>query len=285
MDKTALNTKASGRPASTSTAGPNRQELVTAMVVARRRISPTFARITLAGEGLKLFENKGYDQWFRMFFHRDGAERLPLPTGASDESWYRNYMAAGEHERIWMRYVTVSDYRSTSSGPQLDVDVVVHGEPGGPDSGPLSTWAQTVEPGERVGILDQGLLFKPEQAEDGVLIVGDETALPGIVRILKCLPSYTVGKALLEVPSRSDIPVVVAPAGVQVRWFVRQDTAARPAQKVLEAARQALLDADLPYVYAAGEANMAKTLNKLLVEEHDWPRERFTTVGYWHYSH
>lgn len=263
---------------------PKPQELVTARVSARRRLSPTFARVTLADEGLDRFEDKGYDQWFRMFFARDGQGRMSLPEQHHDLGWYRQYLAAPDEQRTWMRYVTVSDFRVGAHGPELDVDVVVHGQPGAADCGPLSAWAQSVTPGERVGLLDQGPLFKPDQARAGVVLIGDETAVPGILRILRCLPADAWGEAYLEVPSRADEQAVLAPTGVRVRWLVREDPQSRPAHAALTAATPELLARRHGYVYAAGESTMTKALSELLADQLEWPRERFTSVGYWHDS-
>lgn len=129
---------------------------------------------------------------------------------------------------------------------------IPQGRPGEPGCGPLSAWAQTARPGDSVGVLDQGLLFLPEQATGRVILAGDETAVPAVAGALRDMPATAVGEALLEVPHAADAGASRAGAG-----------------------------GELPYVYAAGEAAMAVTLSQTLKRRLGWPTKRFTAVTYW----
>lgn len=260
-------------------------EVITARLRRRQRISPSFARLTLASEGVPRFVHRGYDQWFRLFMPQPGQEGLGLPDGTHDPLWYARYMAAPEGQRPRMRYVTVRDHRPDGDeGPEIDVDVVVHGAPGEAATGPLSTWAQTAEPGERVGVLDQGLIFRPDLAADGVLLIGDETALPAIAGILGSLPPGARGRAFIEVPHPDDVQALTVPDGVELNWLSRQGTAAAPGRSALAAALGDLPAGERPYVYGAGEAGMAAALNHALRQELDWPKDRLSSVTYWRLS-
>lgn len=259
-------------------------EVLTATLRRRQRLSPSFARLTLAGGGLERFEQRGFDQWFRLFMPRGGQEHLRLPSGNHDHLWYQQYLATPDAQRPCMRYVTVRDHRPDGEGgPEIDVDVVVHGEPGQPATGPLSTWAQTAEPGQRLGLLDQGLIFRPELAAAGVLLIGDETAMPAVAGILRSLPPEAKGQAFIEVPHQDDVQALKAPAGVEVRWLPRQDAEALPGRLALATVLGSLPAGEHPYVYAAGEAGMATALNHALRQELDWPKDRISAVTYWRY--
>lgn len=129
---------------------------------------------------------------------------------------------------------------------------IPQGRPGEPGCGPLSAWAQTARPGDSVGVLDQGLLFLPEQATGRVILAGDETAVPAVAGALRDMPATAVGEALLEVPHAAGAGASRAGAG-----------------------------GELPYVYAAGEAAMAVTLSQTLKRRLGWPTKRFTAVTYW----
>ncbi|MFE3799810.1 siderophore-interacting protein, partial [Nocardia tengchongensis] len=62
---------------------PEHREILTAEVLASKRISPHFVRVTLGGPGLAGFTAMGFDQWFRLFMPgRDG--ELRLPTSATN---------------------------------------------------------------------------------------------------------------------------------------------------------------------------------------------------------
>lgn len=254
-----------------------------ATVLDRRRLSPNFSRVTLGGAGLADFSVKGYDQWFRLFIPKPGSGPLELPGRHDEEDWYATYRVTAEDERPTMRYVTVRDHRSVRDGGlELDVDVVVHGEPGRQGSGPLSTWAQTAEAGDAVGLVDQGLIFRPEKATGYTVLLGDETALPAIARILSYLPREARGIAFVELPDPADRQALAAPAGFAVEWLGR--TAERPGMTALAAARKALKSSAGAYVYGAGETRMTTELSKLLKGEMAWPKDSFTTVGYWHHA-
>lgn len=265
---------------------PKQSLVITATVLRRMRLSPSFARITLGGDGLKNLERRGFDQWFRIFMPRAGVDQLGFPD-AGEPDWYTRYLHTPDPLRPHMRYVTISAHRcghpADIAGPEIDVDVVVHGEPGEPGAGPLSTWAQTAEPGDVVGILDQGLIYRPHHGAGEVLLLGDETAVPAIAGILRSLPPQARGSAFLEVPRSGDVQVMPGPEGVSVRWLPRSRTKAQPGDLVVRAAREILGDLDPhPYVYAAGESRLTNALGMTLRDELSWPKHLFTTVGYWH---
>lgn len=259
-------------------------ELLVTTVRSRKRISPSFARLTLGGGDLSALPRHGYDHWFRLFMPRAGHEGTDLPAAGPDPLWYSRYLATPDEERPRMRYVTVREHRLAGpEGPEIDVDVVVHGEPGQADCGPLSTWAQTAEPGKRVGLIDQGPLFKPDLAANGVWLVGDETALPAFAGILASLPAATRGRVTVEVPDEGDVQELTKPAGIDVEWLPRRNVTEVPGDLALAAVRMGSNGAR-PYVYAAGESVMTASLGRLLLQGLAWPKELVHTVGYWHYS-
>ncbi len=267
---------------------PRPAHVISASVKRRMLISPSFARVTITGEGLGAIDRLGYDQWLRIFMPRAAGDELRLPD-SRDPDWYSRYLHTPEALRPHMRYVTVSAFRrghpADLGAPEIDLDVVVHSAPDLRGKGPLSTWAQTAEPGEAVGVLDQGLIFRPNHGADEVLLVGDETAVPAIAGILRSLPHDTRGHALIEVPGSRDVQAMPAPEGVKVSWMTRSRVKALPGDLVVLAARDVLGDAvGYPYVYAAGESRLTSALGMTLREELVWPKQLFTLVGYWHDS-
>ena len=87
-----------------------------------------------------------------------------------------------------MRNYTVRAFRAIGdgrAGAEIDVDFVLHGSaatapPARPRAGP-----SRAEPGESVVIIDEGLAFNPERGIDRVVLVADETGLPGRRRRLR----------------------------------------------------------------------------------------------------
>ena len=296
------------------------KRVLAARVVRRERLSPSFARVTIAGPALANLEAHGFDQWFRMFIPKADVElKQPLPETIADERWYTQFLGTPEDERPWMRYVTIRDHRYPQTTEcEIDVDVVVHGAPGSRCAGPLSTWGQTAALGSPVALLDQGALFKPalagvkpqeptgeaagnllrtvegsalpsgesgesgERHPSGLVIIGDETAVPGIAGTLRSLPADAKGHAFLEVPEPADCRTLSAPDGVAVSWYTRHGVSAAPGSLALAAAKPLLDERGGEYVYAAGESKMIAELNALLRVELQWPKELITAVGYWH---
>jgi NADPH-dependent ferric siderophore reductase len=61
------------------------------------------------------------------------------------------------------------------------------------------------------------------RAADWHLLVGDETALPAIARILESLPATASGYAIVEVPDEADRLSLSKPEGILLRWLHRKD--------------------------------------------------------------
>lgn len=274
------------------------------------RLSPSFVRITFAGEELRDFGDDRDDQRVKVI--------LPAPDGslevgdADGLSWYQELMGRDEASRNPVRTYT-SRYVRADSG-EVDIDFVLHG-----DEGPASRWAGQVTAGDEIILCGPNLPhggpyggtgFKPAEGTDRFLLVADETAVPAALAILEGLPENATGAALLEVPHADDALPVTAPAGVQVRWLAREGAATG---SLLDPSVRSLLDlwlgersgedgsdVDLPvdpdgflwdvpeetvrgafYAWLAGEASVVTGLRRALVKEHGVDRRSVAFMGYW----
>lgn len=189
------------------------------------RLSPSFVRVELASPALAEFGVDGplYDQRIKLIF--PGAKGLPSFAGA-DESWLTTWYAQPEDERGYMRTYTVREVVGGGADTRLVVDFVLHG-PGEP-SGPGGDWGAHAEVGHRVvvmaprrGVPFGGIEFTPGDARH-LLLVGDETALPAIARILEDLPADARGAVFVEVPVAADVQDLSRPEGVTVSWLPRE---------------------------------------------------------------
>lgn len=189
------------------------------------RLSPTFRRLHLGGAALADLGVAGpwLDQRFKLIVPDPGGEAPRLPQGFDG---YQEWLALPASERGHMRTYSVRDVIGTGAETELVVDVVLH--PGA--HGPGSTWAESARPGDRVGLLAPrrgvdfgGIEFAPgDRAE--LLIVGDESAVPAVARILADLPPHAHGAAFLEVPESADVLALTRPTGLSVRWLPRAGT-------------------------------------------------------------
>lgn len=246
--------------------------VVLADVSAARQVSPHFVRVTLAGEQLRHLRQLGFDQWFRLAVPTDEHTRFDKLPDTYNLANYLKFMATEKATRPTIRNYTVRAHRPELG--ELDVDFVVHGSEG--VAGP---WAASLPVGAQVGLIDQGCGFTDPDATQ-VLLVGDESALPAVLGILRDLPRSAQGTALIEVPDALDEQPVVAPEGVRVQWLVR-DQRARPGQLAL-ARVKAITALDPGTVcFAAGEAGLATGARRHLVSQLGVPKAQVTFCGYW----
>ncbi|MFB7722026.1 siderophore-interacting protein [Nocardia sp. NPDC056100] len=259
---------------------PEHREILTAQVLASKRISPNFVRVTLGGDGLAGFTAMGFDQWFRLFLPgRDGS--LKLPTSASTLGWYAQYLMMGKEHRPLVRNYTVRDYRAAGFGEfgstaEIDIDFFSHG-----DDSPASNWAGGATPGDKVGLLDEGITYQAPENTNWSLLVGDESAVPGIAGILRSAPRDLKGAAYLEIPNPEDAQEFDAPEGVEVHWVIRADSNAEVGSVVAEAVRGQEIPATGVYAFVAGEQKLASGLRRYWAQERGIPKADITFTGYW----
>ena len=259
---------------------PASQELIHLQVLRTERLTPHWMRITLGGSEITRFTPMGYDQWFRIFLPMGGDEGLErIPAKANKIFGYLKYLRIPDGVRPVMRNYTVRAYRAAgpSGGPEIDVDFVVHGS--GPTAGPASRWADAVVPGESVVVIDEGLGFNPQRGVESVLLVADETGAPAVAGICASLPDSATGVALIEAPSAEDVLEFEAPAGIEVRWLVR-DADAKPGSLALETLQELEAPASDAHCFIVGEQSLPTAARRHLVAQ-GVDKDRISFVGYW----
>lgn len=194
-----------------------------ATVAAVTPLSPSFVRVTFAGDELREFATPGavFDLRIKLVFPPASGV---LPVISAVDGWYQGWVALPEEERGSMRTYSVRDIRVVDGETEIDVDFVLHLEPG--LTGPASSWASEARVGDELVIAGPrrgrdwgGIEFTPGNAP-AVVLAGDETAAPAIARIIEDSPGLR-GVAFIEVPSTFDVLPIAAPAGFTVRWIPR----------------------------------------------------------------
>jgi len=265
---------------------PQSQDLVHLTVLRTERLSPHWMRITLGGGEIDRFTHMGYDQWFRIFLPLGGDEGLErLPAKAHKLLGYLKYLRIPDGVRPVMRNYSVRAFRPAQDGrdAELDVDFVLHGSAADGTAGPASRWAETCAAGESVVIIDEGLAFNPERGTDRVLLVADETGIPAIASICASLPTAATGIAIIEAPRAEDALEFDKPAGIDVRWIIR-DPADRPGEPALSAL-SALSPSELPaspfHAYIVGEQSLPTGARRHLVNDRGLDKNLVSFCGYW----
>ncbi|MFD6055487.1 siderophore-interacting protein [Agromyces sp. NPDC060279] len=246
--------------------------VVLAEVTAARRISPHFVRLTVAGEALAEWRHLGFDQWFRLAVPTNDDTRFDNLADTFNMSGYLKYLTLPKSTRPVIRNYTVREFRPELR--ELDIDFVVHG-----DDGVAGPWAGSLPLGASVGLIDQGCGYRHGDADE-VVLVGDESALPAVLGILRDLPREARGHAIVEVPELADAQDSTAPEGVALHWVAR-----RPGEPVGAAALAVLRELP-PFgaavsAFAAGESKLATGARRHLVGERGVPKANVDFCGYW----
>ncbi len=281
------------------------------------RVSPSFARITFAGEGLHRIGTPGstLDQRIKLIF--PGASgTLPDLSEAGDD-WYTRWLEFPAQQRGVMRTYSIRELLVDEAGTRVVIDFVLHLEAG--LTGPAALWASGARPGDEIlllgpvrGYLGPGIEYAPGLARE-VLLAGDETAAPAIARILEDVGPQVRGVAFIEVPAAADALSIAAPEGVRVEWLARDGAAhgARLSEAVvayLGAPAQVAIERDggedlvwetarfsgegeaVPedptnhaerYFWFAGESSVVTSLRRHLVRNLGVDRKQVAFMGYW----
>jgi NADPH-dependent ferric siderophore reductase len=164
--------------------------------------------------------------------------------------------------------------RQDADAGQVEIDFVLHGD------GPAAAWAAAAAPGALLGVAGAGALG--ERPAGQMLLVGDETALPAIHRILAAAAPTTRGVALLEVAGPAEEQPLPAPPGVTVRWLHRGASA--PGENTLLADAVAALDrpeGDDVFAWVAAESGVVRAIRADLRGRWGLSRSQHHAIGYW----
>jgi NADPH-dependent ferric siderophore reductase len=277
------------------------------------RLSPSFLRVTFAGEELSSFAVNGLDQRIKVVLPLPGSGFESFPDGPD---WFPRWRALPAERKNPLRTYTARAVRPDLG--ELDVDFVLHG-----DGGPASRWALAARPGHRVVVIGpngrypgntNGLEWAPPAGATRLLLAGDETAVPAISAIAETLTGEVPARILLEVPEPQDVLDLPTKPGIRVTWLPRNGKCHGEllAAAVREATRGWALDGssgaepedvdvdvDLlwevpmvegcaglggqpgPYAWLAGEAGAVKHLRRYLVQELGMDRASVAFMGYW----
>ncbi len=223
----------------------------------------------------------GYDQWFRLFLPAAGSD-VVLPEG-DPEGWYTRLLSMDEQTRPAVRNYTVREARRAHGAWRIDIDFVVHTSADtGRVEGIAASWALAARPGDVVGFLDQGIIFNPAgTAADGggepVVIMSDESGLPGVEGIARSLPAAARATLLLEVPHADDRRELETHADLDVHWRVRAGGTAGAA--LLEELDHHALD-PRGYLYVVGESSAVLEARRRALRR-GMPKTSVDFCGYW----
>lgn len=224
-----------------------------------RRLSPSYRRLTMEGPDLARFETGGHH--LRLLFGPDGAD-WPVLDAQGVTQWPGGVSAW--HRPVYtIRRIT----RGAGQTARLELDVFLH------DGGRTTGWTGRARPGTEIGLSGPG--GSRGVQGDWLGLVGDETALPVIARILAEAPRGTRGQAVLFVPDQDDIQSLDKPQGVSVRWVIRGAI-----DGPLDALRALNPPSERRFVFFAGERADAVEARSWLAAQ-GFAKAEFTAAAYW----
>lgn len=226
-------------------------------------------RVTLAGPELEGFEIPAPTQHIKFIMPEPGQDRPMLP----DPSLPRGENRPGQ-PRPLMRTYTVRRFDAT--GPEMDVDFVLHGEGAGSD------WVERAKSGDIVAFAGPGgRPYAPDPNAAWYVLAGDETALPAMATLLERLSATMRVRIYAEVAEPADALPFTSQAQLETTWLPRGSAESLPGS-LLEAA---LAEAPAPEgdgrVWLACEATIMRRIRKHLLDAWHLDPASIVTRGYW----
>ncbi|HWK68414.1 MAG TPA: siderophore-interacting protein [Rhizobiaceae bacterium] len=226
-------------------------------------LSPHMRRISLAGSDLGRFADDD-NLHVRLFFPPAG-QPLVSPTRGDDGL----VQPVEAQKRPAVRKYTIR--RIDPDSGLVDIDFVLH-----EDAGPGSDWARSAQIGDVIGMAGPG--GRGARQADWMLLVGDETALPAIARILEGLAPDTEGVALIEVESEADEMLLARPQKLEVRWMHR----AASADGLATAVARIAIPADRShFCWAGAEFEAIQSIRRYWKDECGISKSDQLAVAYW----
>jgi NADPH-dependent ferric siderophore reductase len=244
-----------------------------ARVIGINQLSPNVRRATLVGADLCGLPFGGADQRIKLLLPLAGQDR-PQIEGLST-IW--DVLALPEAVRPIIRTYTIRHHRPGAC--EVDIDFAQHG-----DFGPATRWAMTAQPGDEVALFGPVADHAPPEDTRWQLLVGDETALPAIGAIIESLRHYERARVLIEIDDPRDEQVFDTAGTVEITWLHRLGAAAHQSSRLLNAVSSVALPAVPSYFWIAGEAWVATSIRRYLVNERGVDRDDIVFSGYWRYG-
>ena len=239
-------------------------------VAATDRLTSRMVRLTLSGAALASFEPPRPAASIRLLVPESPDAALVLPDWAGNE-WL---LPDGRRAKEWIRTYTPGAFRpDAADGPELDVDVVLHG------GGVTSDWAERASAGDAAAVSGPHRGYEPDPKAPAFLVGGDESAIPAIRQVLAAVPPTIPIAVHVEIGAGdAELALGDHPAAT-VTWHVAAPDA--PPGDALVAAVQAAEIAPSTRVWAAGEAAAVQRIRKHLFTERSLARADAHVRGYW----
>ncbi|ANS79953.1 hypothetical protein SGUI_2557 [Serinicoccus hydrothermalis] len=177
-------------------------------VVRTEQLTPQLVRVVLGGEGLADFADPQFaDSYVNAFFLPAGADYAPPFEDEATRELPRE-------QRPYPRRYTLRSWDPQTR--EMTIDFVVHGE-----VGYAGRWALHARPGDRLQLRGPAGDYSPPTEADGVLLVGDESALPAIAACAEQVGAGIPVRAVVEVEDAAGEVELTSPGDLEVTYVHR----------------------------------------------------------------
>jgi NADPH-dependent ferric siderophore reductase len=239
-------------------------------LVSRQMLTPRMVRVRLAGRDLARFAANGHI--VRLLFP---------PAGLATPEWPK----PGKNGRpVWpedgkcpaSRVYTIRSV-DVAAGT-MDIDFVVHGA-----HGVAAKWAVEAPIGDVIGVLGPtGLGLR--QA-DWYLIGGDETAIPGIARILEKLDPRAQAKVFIEIENAVERQTLSHSDNVTIHWLERNGLPAGRNALLVDAMKSVSIpQGSARLVWIGAEIESVRELRRYFKQDLGLDRLELHASAYWRHG-
>lgn len=237
-------------------------------VVSAEDVTPHMRRVIFACADVHPFI--GGDMHARLLIPRKG--RAPVWPGYSPDgrlAWPRG------PDELHVRPYTIRAVDAQRS--QLSIDFLQHPLPGIPTPG--ADFARDAQTGDVAALLGPGSGRLP--AAQSLLMIGDESALPAIARIVAEVPAGTDIEAIIEVADGAEEQALPSAGNLTLNWLHRNAYAVGETGALLQAANNAIA-ATKPdvFVWAACEKTDIRAIRAILNKRQQDRQSRYV-AWYW----
>lgn len=229
--------------------------------------TPRLVRITLGGTDMAGFVSAGSGDHVKVFFPPEGSTDAELPeigpnglkllTGAPKPR-ARDYTP--KHDRL--------------ADGKLVIDIVLH------EHGVGSDWARRAAIGDTLGIAGPRGSHVLVEPIDGLVLFGDETALPAIANFLSAATPDQQVQAHVEVGDERDTQPIETAPGHSITWHHRNGVAPGRSNVLTVAAQNIDLPNGRILYWIASETATATSIRRCLLDR-GIDQAAIESRGYW----
>ncbi len=244
----------------------NGARIFRAEITAMRDLTPHMRRLTIAADQFVDYTPVGPDEFLGLLLPREKNVPFTLPANNGTNNIRAAVASIPANERPDLRWYTLRAHRPHLR--EIDIDFVLHG-----DEGPGTRFANRAIVGTHLGIQECTALYTQLPDVRSRVLVGDESAIPAIARILESTTAPET-RVFIEIASSAEKQDLAG----DITWVEREGAA--HGTRLRQAVSAAIFPAAIDYAWVCGEKSAVQDIRRQLVGR-GVSKDRITFSGYW----